>query len=85
MTKTKTLGYARAIEAMRRPETRLVRMNNGQTGGGFAFYVVPGGRVEDSVADQIVAHPLVRAGHDGLFPGHDQTWRMIADRPGGEP
>ena len=56
MTKTKTLGYARAIEAMRRPETRLVRMNNGQTGGGITFYVVPGGRVEDSVADQIVAH-----------------------------
>jgi hypothetical protein len=27
----------------------------------------------------------VRAGHDGLFPGHDQTWKMIADRPEGEP
>lgn len=83
--KSKTLDYARAIEAMRRPETRLVRMNNGSAGGGFAFYVIPGGRVEDSVADKIVAHPLVRSGHDGLFPGHDQTWKMIADRPGGEP
>jgi hypothetical protein len=69
----KTLGYARAIEAMRMPETRLVRMHNGGlTGGGFAFYVIPGGRVEDQVAVKIIAHPLVRAGHDGLFPGHHQ-------------
>jgi hypothetical protein len=83
--KARTLGYSRAIEAMRKPETRLVRMNNGQTGGGFAFYVIPGGRVEDLVADKIINHPLVRAGHDGLFPGHNQTWKMIADRPEGEP
>jgi hypothetical protein len=42
------------------------------------YFVVPGGPVEHAVADKIKAHPLVRAGEDGLFPGHDQTWRMIS-------
>jgi hypothetical protein len=77
MTSTKTtLGYNRAIEAMRKPDTRLVCMNSGKAIGGVAYYVVPGGAVDQVVADKIMAHPLVRAGHDGLWPGISQTWRM---------
>lgn len=75
------LTYGRAIEAMRRPGTRLVQMHGGPDWG---YYIVPGGRVEDSIATKIMAHPLVRASHDGLFPDISQTWRMISDsRPGG--
>jgi hypothetical protein len=75
--KNPALGLARAMEAMRRPDSRLVKMHQGV--GGFAFYVVPGGPVEREVADKIKSHPLVRPGADGLFPGHDQTWRMVVD------
>jgi hypothetical protein len=69
--------YARAIEAMRRPGTRLVQMHGGRDAG---YYIVPPGmRVEDSVAAKIMNHPLVRAGHDALFPGMSQTWAMLND------
>jgi hypothetical protein len=37
---------------------------------------VPGGYVEPEVAEKIKKHQGVVAGTDGLFPGHDQTWRM---------
>jgi hypothetical protein len=77
----KTLGYDRAIEAMRKPEARLVKMNGRQA----TYFVVPGGPVERAVADKVMNHPLVRAGHDGLFPDHDQTWRMITDGQPGAP
>jgi hypothetical protein len=70
----KPLEYDRAIEAMRKPEARLVRMNGGR---GAGYFVVPGGPVERAVAVKVMNHPLVRAGRDGLFPGHDQTWRML--------
>jgi hypothetical protein len=69
----KTLTYDVAMAAMRKPNARLVRMNSRAEG----FFVVPGGPVEDGVADRIMNHPLVRAGRDVLFPGHDQTWRMV--------
>jgi hypothetical protein len=75
----KPLGYDEAIEAMRKPEARLVRMNSRPAG----YFVVPGGPVERTAADKVMNHPLVRAGHDGLFPGHDQTWRMINDNQSG--
>jgi hypothetical protein len=74
--------YARAIEEMRRPGTRLIQTHGGRDAG---FYIVPSGRrVEDAVAAQIMAHPLVRAAHDALFPGMSQTWAMRSDgRQGG--
>jgi hypothetical protein len=72
-----SLAYARAIEAMRRPGTRLVQMHGGRDAG---YYILPSGRrVEDSVAAKIMNHPLVRAGHDALFPGMSQTWAMLSD------
>jgi hypothetical protein len=42
------------------------------------WFVVPGGAVSDAVASAIREHPSVIAGRDGLFPGLDQTWRMLA-------
>jgi hypothetical protein len=70
---TAPLSYDAAIALMRKPGTRLVHMN----GRGGGYYVTGGGRVEDSVGLQIMAHPLVRGAADDLFPNHDQTWRMV--------
>ena len=71
-----TLSLDAALTAMRKPDVRLVRMNGGRAGG---YYVVGagGGHVDDGVAAKIMSHPLVRGNRDGLFPGHDQTWRMV--------
>jgi hypothetical protein len=73
-SRTKSLSYDAAMTLMRRPDARLVRMN----GRGGGYYVTGGGPVGDVVAVKIIAHPLVRGGKDGLFPNHDQTWRMIS-------
>jgi hypothetical protein len=40
------------------------------------WFVIPGGPVTDTTADRIKKRPDVIGQHDGLFPGHHQTWRM---------
>ena len=40
------------------------------------WFIIPGGQVTDVVADRIKQHPTVVGQKDGLFPHHDQTWRM---------
>jgi hypothetical protein len=64
-----------AMDAMRRPDARLIQT--------FSYYGKPdywitpsGGRVEQKIAEQIIAHPQVIGGRDALFPGHHQTWRI---------
>ena len=65
----------RAIDLLRMPDGRMVKMNHG---GRTLHFIVPGGAVDDQTAQEIKDHPLVRAGKDGLFPGMEQTWRMIS-------
>jgi hypothetical protein len=60
---------------MHRSGTRLVKMNAGRRG--LEFYVIPGGPVTAETAKAIIAMPNVVGGKDGLFPGLDQTWRII--------
>ena len=77
----KAIGFNSAIEKMRREGTRLVCMVTDASQEGVAHYVIPGGYVTPDVAEKIKSHPLVVSGHDGLFPGHAQTWRMnLEDR-----
>jgi hypothetical protein len=64
-----------AMDAMRRQDARLIQT--------FSYYGKPdywispaGCRVEQNIAEQIMAHPQVEGGKDALFPGHHQTWRM---------
>jgi hypothetical protein len=71
-----SIGYKKAIDLMHKHGTRLVRMTSDASPEGFVHYVVPGGHVSPDVADKIKKHPAVSAGSDGLFPGHDQTWRI---------
>jgi hypothetical protein len=75
MKKPSPIRYEKAIELMRRPGARLLRMHN--RSNGVEYYVEPGGPVEPATAVKIMDHPNVRGGADGLFPGLEQTWRMI--------
>jgi hypothetical protein len=72
----KEVSLKKAFELMRRPGTRLVKMFTQASPEGFAHYVTPGGYVSSATAEKIKQHPLVYASKDGLFPGHDQTWRL---------
>ena len=67
------LKYNKAIDLMRRPDTRLIKTHRDNS---LTYYVVPGGRVSEAVAKQIIAHPLVKAAEDGMWPGLSQTWRL---------
>ena len=70
-----SLGYRKAIDRMRQPGTRLIKTNGAY---GSVHYVVPGGHVEPTTAERLKKHPLAQAGMDGLFPGHEQTWRFVS-------
>ena len=72
----KPLSLRKAMNLIQQSETRLVRMHTNTSPEGYAHYLIPGGYVEPWIAEKIKAHPGVVAGNDGLFPGHDQTWRM---------
>ena len=74
-TKASINKLDQAMNAMRRPDARLIQT--------FSYYGKPdywiapsGGRVEQKIAEQIITHPQVIGGKDELFPGHHQTWRM---------
>ena len=73
------MSYDKAIELMRRPDTRMIATLTSDLPGGIAFYIVPGGVVHPAAAAKIKDHPLVRGEKDGLFPNHEQTWRMVQD------
>lgn len=69
-----------ALELMRVDGHRLMLMhsNNAKPGDpvGRAYYVVPGGYVNASDAQKIIARDDVRPFDEGLFPGCTQSWRM---------
>jgi hypothetical protein len=69
------------MDLMQRSATRLVRMHTSASPEGYAHYLIPGGYVEPDIAEKIKKHPGVVGGDDGLFPGHDQTWRMKTRQP----
>src|SRR5690348_4342022 len=75
------LSAAQALDRMR-TGSRLVHMHGGSSAH---WLVVPGGAVPDDVAIAIRNDPRIVGQKDGLFPGHDQTWRFqifaAADHP----
>ena len=67
------LPLKRAMERMR-TGSRLVHMHGRPNG--HHWFVVPGGAVNEQTSTAIRKHPSVIGGKDGLFPDHDQTWRL---------
>jgi hypothetical protein len=73
----KSIGIVKAMDRMRVNGARLVKMYTNSSPDGFAHYITPaGGYVDPATAEKIKQHPLVTASKDGLFPSHDQTWRI---------
>ena len=58
---------------LHRPGTRLMQMHGRN---GPEFYVVPGGRLDERDARQILKRPDIKAFDDGLFPGCPPQWRL---------
>ncbi len=66
---------------MRQKDARMVRTNgNGDDQKRSEHWIWPACvRVDPKLAEQIKAHPQVIGSKDGIWPGHDQTWRMGGD------
>ena len=74
VTNGKSTKFNQAMDAMRRPGSRLIQTNYH---GGPDFWIAPSGvRIEPELAKKIINHPQVIGGKDALFPGQHQTWRM---------
>jgi hypothetical protein len=75
--KPNPIGLKKATDLMRAPGAKLVCMTSNEHPAGIAHYIVPGGYVDPAVAQRIKDRPDVVGGADGLFPGQDQTWKVI--------
>lgn len=54
----------------------LMKMN--KAGDSAAWYLVPGGEIDDPLAQELLKMRNVKPNNDGLFPGISQTWKMGA-------
>jgi len=69
------LSERRAVYFLRNGSA-LVHMQGGNRRE-LKWFVVPGGPVDNEVSERIRKRPDIVSNHDGLWPGYDQTWRMI--------
>ena len=75
VTKPAKLSLEKALNVLRKPGARLVRLHSNN--GGAGFYVWPrGGRVPEDVAHLLLGRNDVQPYDSGLFPGHRQSWRL---------
>jgi hypothetical protein len=70
-----SLSRKKALAALSRG-ARLILMHDNESPTGKSYFVVPGGKVDETIANEFMRRPDVCAGSDGLFPGCDQTWRF---------
>jgi hypothetical protein len=47
------------------------------TATGTEYFVVPGGHVRSDDAAKIIARPDVVPHDNGLFPGIEQSWKLV--------
>jgi hypothetical protein len=73
--RNETLSEAFALDLIREGKI-LMRMH---TVNGLRWFVVPGGKVAESVAKRILARPDVQPHDSGLFPGCEQTFCLCGD------
>lgn len=67
------MNFRKALDLMY-SGSLLMQMN--KPGDRVAWYLVPGGEVDELVAEDLKKHKGVKPNHDGLFPGISQTWKM---------
>jgi hypothetical protein len=66
----------KALDRMRTGSTLIHMSPDPNKPRDYRWFVVPGGPVKGETAEMIKTHPGVVGQRDGLWPNHDQTWRM---------
>jgi hypothetical protein len=69
------LGFDQAVLLLHRKDTCMAKMHSPV---GPHWFVLPGGGyVKPEDAEKILKRPDIRGQKDALFPGLDQTYRMV--------
>jgi hypothetical protein len=76
VTKPAKFSLEKALNVLRKPDARLVRLHSNN--GGAGFYVWPnGGRVSDEVAQLLLGRNDIQPYGNGLVSDHPQSsWRL---------
>ena len=76
------LTLNKALDLLRQPGARMVMTNgDGDERNRSEYWITPACiRVPPAIAHKIKNHPQVIAGKDGIWPDHDQTWRIGGER-----
>jgi hypothetical protein len=77
MAKLKSLPLDRAIDAMHHRDGRLANMNTTMGKRWFVMSPIISGPVTDETAAKIIARSDVRGNKDSLWPGLDQSLRLV--------
>ena len=56
---------------------RLAQMHINNSTDTKAWFLIPGGRVTDHVAEKLLARPDIVQSGDAFFPGVTQTYRAV--------
>jgi hypothetical protein len=71
----KQISFDRALDAMHRNGAVLLNMHES---AGRAWFIWPANvRVPADIAAKLLARADIKGGKDSLFPGLDQTYRMV--------
>jgi len=77
VTKLK-LSLEKALNLLRQPDAKLVRLNSNN--GGAGFFIWPGGgRISDRDAQVLLGRNDMQPYDSGLLPGHPQSWKLGAN------
>jgi hypothetical protein len=77
MQRRKITSALRAADLMR---AGGVLMQMHERHGGLAWFIVPGGEVTTTVAEELLRRPDCQPNRDGLFPGISQTFKLGRQR-----
>ena len=74
MSAPKTVSLRRALDLLRLPGAKMMKMHNHQQG--VSYYILDHGRLADEDARTIMRRDDLIAFEDGLIPGNTQCWRL---------
>lgn len=73
----KSIRLRKAMDMLRLPGHRLMKMNDPKSPNGKSYYLVPGGYVDPRDAEKIIQHPEMKILDEGLLDDSPQSWCMV--------
>lgn len=72
----KRMTYTKAVDLLRLPDRRLVKMHSNQAGESMCWYIMPDGPVSDELAGKLLNRPDMTVIDMGLLSETPQSWKI---------